>query len=195
MSAESKITELKTNFEAFEEDATELKTNFEAFEEDANRKFTSIQASVRQNKVGIEYANKKVIFSAVRDAAPGGKISAGSIITYNRLVRNVGNAMNINNGRFTAPISGIYYFSFNGLTDPSDYYIYIGVLKNDVKQFEFYDDNRSRNYNTKENLSYSWTIVLRENDRVHLRVNNGKALWAPRNVPVWFNGFLLKQED
>ena len=130
-----------------------MKTNCEAFEEDANRKFTSIQASVRQNKVDIESANKKVIFSAVRDTAPGSKISAGTIITYNRLVRNVGNAMNINNGRFTAPISGIYHFSFNGLTDKSDSYIYIDVWENDVAQFDIYDSNNSNNYNTAELLS------------------------------------------
>ena len=193
MSAESKITELKTNFEAFEEDATELKTNFEAFEEDANRKFTSIQASVRQNKVDIESANKKVIFSAVRDT---GNVAKGTIITYNKLVTNVGNAMNVNDGRFTAPISGIYHFSFSGVTDKSDNYISIGVLKNDVWEFEIYDSNDSGNYNTHENLSYSWMMVLRENDRVHLRViRNAKGFSVSRNSPIWFNGFLLKQED
>ena len=74
-----------------------------------------------------------------------------------------------------------------------NHYIFIYILKNDVVEFVIYDSNRSNsedNYNPAENLSYSWTMVLRENDRVHLRVSWGKQL----GVPVWFNGHLLKQQ-
>ena len=143
-----------------------------------------IQASVGQNKVDIESANKKVIFSAVRDT---GSISPGTIITYNKLVTNVGNAMNANDGRFTAPISGIYYFSFNGMTDKSSHYIFIDIWKNDVEQFEISDNDSNNN----ELLSYAWTMVLEENDEVHLRVQGPKGLFVSTSDPVWFNGYLL----
>ena len=123
-----------------------------------------------------------------------GSIAKGSIITYNKLVTNVGNGMDINSGWFTAPLTGIYHFSFNGLTDNSNAYIYIDVWKNDVKEFDIHDNNRLGNYNTLDNLSYSWTMVLTENDRVHLRVNRGKGFHVAKNHPVWFNGHLLKQK-
>ena len=189
---------MKTNFEAFEEDATRKFTSIQASVqqnkvdvESANRKFTSIQALVQQNKADVELANQKVIFSAVRET---GKVAAGTIITYNKLVTNVGDGMDINSGRFTAPLTGIYHFSFNGLTDDFSHYIFIEILKNDVQEFIFQDSNNSNNYNTHESLSYSWTMVLRENDRVHLRVRGPKGLFVSGNSPVWFNGHLLKQQ-
>lgn len=38
-------------------------------------------------------------------------------IPFSRALVNIGNAMNLTSGRFTAPRSGIYFFSFTGLAD------------------------------------------------------------------------------
>ena len=150
---------------------------------------------IDEMEVKIEPANQdnqKVIFSAVRNE---GNIAKGTIITYNQLVTNVGNGMNINTGRFKAPLPGIYYFSFSGRTDTSSHYIYIDIWKNDVEQFDILDSNDSGNYNTFELLSYAWTMVLKENDEVHLRVEGPKGLDVRRSSPVWFNGFLLLKSN
>merc|ERR1712062_207062 len=100
----------------------------------------------------------------------------------------------INTGRFTAPLSGIYYFSFNGMTDESGHYAFINVRKNGVEMFAFHYNNNKNNYNTWENLSYSWTMVLKENDRVELHLGYDKELSANHYHPVWFNGHLLMQQ-
>ena len=41
-------------------------------------------------------------------------------ITYSSAYENVGNGLNVANGVFTAPTSGIYYFHFEGLPDFGD---------------------------------------------------------------------------
>ena len=74
-------------------------------------------------------------------------------------------------------------------------HIFIAVLKNDVEEFKYDDDSNSDNYYTGELLSFSWTMVLRENDQVHLKMVNGKGLLVALGIhPVWFNGHLLKQQ-
>lgn len=41
-------------------------------------------------------------------------------VTYSNTYQNLGNGLNIADGSFTAPVSGIYYFHFQGLTDTED---------------------------------------------------------------------------
>merc|ERR1712004_659334 len=100
----------------------------------------TIQSSVQQNRNDIEVAKQKVIFSAVRKS---GSVSIGSIITYDEIVANVGEGMNPDTGRFKAPLSGIYSFSFSAMTDSSYPAIHVYIMKNNVRQFAIHQNLRS----------------------------------------------------
>ena len=58
----------------------------------------------------------RMIFDGMSDRAFN---DAGSI-SYTGTYENIGNGLNITEGSFTAPVSGIYYFHFQGLTDNGD---------------------------------------------------------------------------
>ena len=56
---------------------------------------------------------KEVIFSAYRNSG----ISSPGTITYSGTNVNIGNGLNIENGIFTAPKTGHYFFQFQALCD------------------------------------------------------------------------------
>ena len=51
------------------------------------------------------------------DAYHQGYVETHKNVTYTKAYENLGNGLNIADGQFTAPVSGIYYFHFQGLTD------------------------------------------------------------------------------
>ena len=58
----------------------------------------------------------RMIFNAMSDRY----LYAVGSIPYTKTYENIGNGLNIADGSFTAPVSGIYYFHFQGLTDTGD---------------------------------------------------------------------------
>ena len=57
----------------------------------------------------------KIIFDAFSQSSQ----KTGKI-TYHGAYTNLGNGLNTSGGSFVAPVSGIYYFHFQGLTDTGD---------------------------------------------------------------------------
>jgi hypothetical protein len=46
-----------------------------------------------------------------------GNVSAGNTVVWNVVYTNVGSYYNTSNGRFTAPVAGVYYFAFSVMSD------------------------------------------------------------------------------
>jgi hypothetical protein len=46
-----------------------------------------------------------------------GNVSAGNTVVWNVIYTNVGSYYNSSNGRFTAPVAGVYYFAFSVMSD------------------------------------------------------------------------------
>ena len=125
----------------------------------------------------------KVIFSAVRTSAGNFK----GVITYDTLEINLGNGFNIGCGSFVVPTSGTYRLSFSAQSAFEKYdYTYVYVKKNGRSIFNIWDSNVADDGN---NLSYTWIMNLRKNDRIKLYSHN--HLYASSITPVTFMGELI----
>ena len=149
-------------------------------------------------KNAIEDANPKVIFSAIRnsDRDPF-HVDAGTTITYDEANVNVGGGMDIGTGNFIVPVSGIYSFSFRGLSMWRKTLTNIHVRKNNATQFRIFensDDTKSHDI-----LSTTWLMNLTQNDVISLYCSSDNY-WSSGGFsvniyhPVLFNGHLLMKQ-
>ena len=152
----------------------ELKLMREQFESDLR---TEISNQVEKQYI-IFHAFKKTDYSFSGD------------IVYDEIPINIGNGFG-QDGVFSAPVSGIYFFTFSSTTsNTQDNQTYVEVMKNGSRVFVIYDSNGSKKLN---NLSYSWTLELAEDDKIHMRVDLGK-IYSNENLHTIFTGQLLKAQ-
>ncbi len=59
----------------------------------------------------IGFGEEKVAFSVHLLGDKVVSLSAGSIVTYDQVLLNLGNGYNKNSGSFTAPVAGTYFFT------------------------------------------------------------------------------------
>ena len=119
-------------------------------------------------------------------------ISGGNYVTFSAFFVNIGDTFDLSTGTFTAPVKGIYEFSFSGTTDRNSEFG-IGVYKNGTKIHAFYSrnepsDKSKSNYDT---ISSTWLTLLDVDDTVKLKVDFGKT-FTNVNMQRVFNGKLLK---
>jgi hypothetical protein len=105
------------------------------------------------------------LFSARGGTNPG---TSGSPIVYGTIDLNVGSHYNSSNGRFTAPVSGYYFFSFHGLlgnANVSD--SRLAIAKNGVAQYglRFILDKYDASWNTIQGFGI---LSLSANDYVQI---------------------------
>jgi C1q-related factor len=101
---------------------------------------------------------------------------------------NVGGGMNITSGIFTAPKSGIYFFSFTGLKDGS-----ANVLRVDL----YYNSNQIGRTEGQlagvSTVALSSTLSLKSGDQISVRLISG-PLFDGFAKATNFNGILLQEE-
>ena len=134
--------------------------------------------------------NTRVIFSAVQKQDT--HILEGQVITFSDTEANVGNGMNPETGVFNVPVPGIYAFSFSAQSYNAFYYTDIYVYKNGEYQFRISDANQNDD-NDFDNICYSWTMTLLQNDQIHLKMHSN-GLYVHNGAYVWFNGQLLMKQ-
>ena len=133
--------------------------------------------------------NEKVIFAAVRTSS--GDINSGTI-TYDSLTTNIGNGMDASTGKFTAPTSGLYMFTFSGISaSKNTAEVTIQVWKNDSRIFVIDDEEDKKSGANERNIAYSWMFDLSMGDTVHLTISGGLHAEGGNSDQAHFTGHLL----
>jgi len=111
------------------------------------------------------------------------------IIKFNKAPINIGNSVDPNTGIFSAPTSGVFFFTFSSMTSHTvTGTTQVEILKNDERFNIVYDSNGN---NKNNNLNSSWMMALQEGDQVKLKIYTGK-LYGNVNVHLIWTGHLLK---
>jgi hypothetical protein len=110
---------------------------------------------------------------------------------------NVGGAMNLTSGIFSAPVEGRYFFSFTALGQyPGSSVLQsclIRLYKNGVYIGRTYSDEMST-VGQYEPLSLQSTLNLEKGDEIWVELlseTSGASLYGPYTI---FNGFLLEED-
>lgn len=103
--------------------------------------------------------------------------TANQVIVFNTAAYNVGSGYNTTNGRFTAPVAGIYHFSYHIYLNPGNTSTPVGFYKNGTLDI-FYLPGIAVN-----GMGLTALISLAANDFVDVRVTAGGG-----NVIVFNNG-------
>jgi C1q-related factor len=113
----------------------------------------------------------------------------GTTIPFQIERLKVGGGMNITSGIFTAPKSGIYFFSFSGIsTSPADW-LDIDLYHNSNLIARAYGPNAAGLFTA----ALSSTLSLKSGDQISLRLNHGQ-LFDNSAHHTNFNGMLLQEE-
>ncbi|KAL3968283.1 DNA polymerase gamma 1 [Sarotherodon galilaeus] len=155
----------------------------------AQRRADELQVRLNQLRASSEEGGElRVAFSAgLTDSGSVGPFDEETTLIFSKIITNVGEAYNQTAGVFTAPVRGLYVFSFTA----ADYlkgYMGLYLYKNDQPIVFSLDLNDHGGYASTSNAV---CLELEEGDQVHLGLPASYRLYDDsRNFSV-FSGFLL----
>ncbi|XP_071371114.1 uncharacterized protein [Centroberyx affinis] len=135
-----------------------------------------------------ERAHKVAFSVGLTDSGLVGPFNTETTLIYRKVFSNLSQAYNPTTGIFTAPVRGLYYFSFAAF----DFH-YTGTLGLTL----YHNDKRAMHsgiYNhdgSNEYVSNALILQLEESDVVYMRLPRGYQLTDDTNNPNIFTGFLL----
>ena len=143
----------------------------------------------------VDVKSSPVYFYVQRDAI--GFNIIGTPIPFDREILNVGGAMNLTSGKFTAPRDGIYSFSFNGLAwfpaSSTTVFLRVYMYLNGIGIARGYADEvgTAAQYET---FSWQSTLNLKAGDQIWIEINS-MATGAYLNGYCYthFSGYLLEE--
>ena len=106
-------------------------------------------------------------------------------IPYNVIVTNNGNGMNRTTGTFTAPVTGLYFFAWNGLAQNKGATI-VSLLLNDYRTL-----GSAFGQSTNFGLNIHAIVDLKKDDQVAAKIITGPTLYDNDDRQTNFIGMLL----
>ncbi|XP_072547249.1 uncharacterized protein [Salminus brasiliensis] len=145
-----------------------------------------VQSVVKQvEELDQKISIPKVAFSATLSVLQSGnqfiKTSVGTILVYKNVFTNVGNAYDPNTGVFTAPVRGLYVFSFNvfnaydfSASQAAQQGMAVALLKNGAQVLSATDSLPAAD--KQDNCGGSASLLLNKGDQVYM------TLWANNRI-------------
>ncbi|XP_077997601.1 caprin-2-like [Glandiceps talaboti] len=131
---------------------------------------------------------QRVAFSVVRTTSLG-PVSSDTVIVYDKVYSNDGNGYNTSTGKFTCPVSGMYYFMISALRQSSSYHLHVCLIKNTTKLPCIYAHNSGgRSHGAASN---SVIIDIDHGDEIWVRLVSGYAVYSDIYEYTTFTGYLL----
>lgn len=116
---------------------------------------------------------------------------ANTVIPFEVGVLNIGDAMNVKSGIFTAPVSGVYHFEFTGTKDKSDKQLDVQLEVN--SNIHVGEAHGSGAVKSTSNLYITASLRLKKGDRVNL-YKAGGVLYDSTVHYTHFTGWLVEED-
>lgn len=126
-------------------------------------------------------------FHVVRSSS----MSASGVVTYNAAKFNIGSHMNISTGLFTAPISGIYLFTFQCIYESANGFADVYAKLNGTVDSGVWSLRPQNPQQTTFSSLPSASILLQLTADDTLGINSTSALYSDGNQWVRFSGCLI----
>lgn len=142
------------------------------------------------NATGQYFYTNRPYFWVSQSASP---TAINNDIIFNSVGMNVGSHYNTTNGRFTAPIAGVYHFTYRQLSqnaNPAGNYV-PQIFINGVALLPGYEQKRLAN--TWHSIHFQTTVNMNANDYVTMRWSSAPAGATTYTDPnyVQFSGHLV----
>uniref|UniRef100_A0AAX7U2B0 C1q domain-containing protein n=1 Tax=Astatotilapia calliptera TaxID=8154 RepID=A0AAX7U2B0_ASTCA len=122
--------------------------------------------------------------------SPFGPFNTDVTMIYDHTFVNIGNAYSPVTGVFTAPVSGVYFFTIFSLSG-GEHAIRLLFYKNNEVILHIHDH---RSDDTADNGGNAAFLQLQQGDTVYVRLKEGTHVYKSRTGTT-FSGFLVKQNS
>ncbi|XP_047192080.1 complement C1q tumor necrosis factor-related protein 3-like [Scophthalmus maximus] len=153
------------------------------------RKLEKLEEKLKELEDKMKQSGKgKVAFSvAAEQGGAVGPLSANTTLRFNTEMSNVDNVFNLNTGIFTAPVDGLYYFTFFYRT-PANKESMLILYKNGREVLK--SSETERYYGGTDTAGNAAILKLKADDELYLTLPAGNSIWAAGRQTT-FSGFLL----
>ncbi|XP_022616981.1 complement C1q tumor necrosis factor-related protein 3-like [Seriola dumerili] len=134
-----------------------------------------------------------VVFSVkAEEGGAYGPFDTDRTMTYNTVITNIGNAYNVSTGVFTAPVAGVYYFTF--FYHAGGEHVSKLILHKNKEPVVMTSDHNGKvtrcNSETADNGGNAVFLKLEKGDKVSVQLPAGAHVWASEGHTT-FSGFLV----
>ncbi|XP_061566438.1 complement C1q-like protein 4 [Cololabis saira] len=158
------------------------------------RKQEATDARLKEVENQILEMKSKEAMQVVFSAATGGNGGIGpfptlTTVVYRKVITNVGDAYNQSTGIFTAPVAGIYYFTFFYHAG-GGHRVSLKLMKNGCTVVTAYDHQTA--HDGADNGANAVFLQLQQGDKVYISLGANTQVWGNDEITT-FSGFLLSQ--